>query len=151
LAGYGGVIGKVVMVSSRKISRRTFLTSISLTPAATSGLEFPIGLSFRRKRPLEEFGYGDVTLRSELHQKQLDETHAVLMELSEDSLLKPFRQMAGQSSPGVDLGGWYHYDPDYDPDTVTVGFAPGASFGRWFPRSPETTRSPVTLLREQRF
>jgi hypothetical protein len=51
-----------------------------------------------------------VTLRGELHQKQLDETHAVLMELSEDSLLKPFRQMARPPSPGVDLGGWYHYD-----------------------------------------
>lgn len=53
------------------------------------------------------------------------------MELSEDSLLKPLRQMAGQPAPGVDLGGWYHYDPDYDPNTVTTGFAPGCTFGQW--------------------
>lgn len=53
------------------------------------------------------------------------------MELSEDNLLKPFRQMAGQPAPGADLGGWYHYDPNYDPDTVTTGFAPGATFGQW--------------------
>ncbi len=83
------------------------------------------------QQPLEEFGYGDVTLASELHERQLNETHAVLMELSEDSLLKPFRQMAGQPAPGLDLGGWYHYDPDYNPDTVDVGFAPAATFGQW--------------------
>jgi DUF1680 family protein len=81
--------------------------------------------------PLKEFGYGDVTLTSELHEKQLHETHAVLMELSEDSLLKPFRQMAGQPAPGADLGGWYHYDSDYDKHPGDVGFAPSATFGQW--------------------
>ena len=81
--------------------------------------------------PLEEFGYGDVTLTSELHETQFHQSHAVLMELSEDSLLKPFRQMAGQPAPGVDLGGWYQYDPDYDPNTVEDGFAPGCAFGQW--------------------
>ncbi len=96
---------------------------------------------------LEEFGYGDVTLTSELHEKQLHETHAVLMELSEDSLLKPFRQMAGQAAPGADLGGWYHYDPDYEPNSVGVGFAPGATFGQWvsaLARSYAITNSPDT-------
>jgi uncharacterized protein len=83
------------------------------------------------QKPLKEFGYADVTLSSDPHENQLHETHAVLMELSEDSLLKPFRQMAGQPSPGADLGGWYHYDPDYDPNTVDVGFAPAATFGQW--------------------
>jgi DUF1680 family protein len=53
------------------------------------------------------------------------------MELSEDSLLKPFRQMAGQPAPGADLGGWYHYDPDYDSNSVDIGFAPSATFGQW--------------------
>jgi DUF1680 family protein len=81
--------------------------------------------------PLHEFAYGDVILASALHEQQLRETHAVLMELSEDSLLKPFRQMAGQPAPGADLGGWYHYDPDYDANMVAEGFAPGATFGQW--------------------
>jgi DUF1680 family protein len=53
------------------------------------------------------------------------------MELSEDSLLKPFRQMGGQPAPGEDLGGWYHYDPNYDWHTFDAGFAPGAPFGQW--------------------
>jgi DUF1680 family protein len=99
------------------------------------------------QRPLEEFGYGDVTLTSDLHEKQLHETHTVLMELDEDSLLKPLRQMAGQPAPGADLGGWYHYDPDYDPNTVDVGFAPACTFGQWvsaLARNYAITGSPAT-------
>ena len=37
--------------------------------------------------PLGTFGYGDVTLNSELHQQQLDNTHAVLMGLNETEWL----------------------------------------------------------------
>ena len=81
--------------------------------------------------PLEEFGYGDVALHSDLHETQLEQAHSVLMELSEDSLLKPFRQMVGQPAPGADLGGWYHYDPNYDYHTFDAGFAPSATFGQW--------------------
>jgi uncharacterized protein len=36
--------------------------------------------------PLSEFGYGDVFLSSDQHESQLMNTHAVLMELSDDSL-----------------------------------------------------------------
>jgi DUF1680 family protein len=59
-------------------------------------------------------------------------THAVLMELSEDSLLKPFREMCGLPAPGEDLGGWYHYDPhpDFSKGFDAVG-APGCTFGQW--------------------
>ncbi|HEV2575590.1 MAG TPA: beta-L-arabinofuranosidase domain-containing protein [Acidobacteriaceae bacterium] len=82
--------------------------------------------------PLSEFGYGDVFISSDLHESQLMNTHAVLMELNEDSLLKPFRQMGGMPAPGEDLGGWYHYDPDPD---FRHGFdavgAPGCTFGQW--------------------
>ena len=53
------------------------------------------------------------------------------MGLSEDSLMKPFRQMGGQSAPGEDLGGWYNYEPNYDWHTFESGFAPGAPFGQW--------------------
>jgi hypothetical protein len=80
---------------------------------------------------LEEFSYGDVTLNSALHEQQLQHTHAILMDLSEDALLKPFRQMIGQAAPGEDLGGWYRYDPNYDWHTFDAGFAPSATFGQW--------------------
>ena len=80
---------------------------------------------------LTEFGYGDVTVDSAVHQAQLQNTHDVLMNLSEDSLLKPFRQMVGQPAPGDDLGGWYNYDPNFNWHTDDAGFAPGATFVQW--------------------
>lgn len=122
-------------------------TSLAAAGAATFHLAAPVGLASFSGSPLKEFGYGDVTLHSELHDRQLRETHAVLMELSEDSLLKPFRQMAGQAAPGADLGGWYHYNPDYDSNTVDEGFAPGATFGQWvsaLARSYAIDGSPAT-------
>jgi DUF1680 family protein len=138
------------MAFSQKISRRTFLQSSSL--AAVGAVTIPAGFPVisatpSGQRPLQEFGYGDVALTSDLHEKQLHETHAVLMELSEDSLLKPLRQMAGQAAPGEDLGGWYHYDPNYNPNTVTTGFAPGCTFGQWvsaLARTYAITGSPAT-------
>jgi len=81
--------------------------------------------------PLEQFDYGDVVLASSLHEKQLEETHSVLMGLSDDSLLKPFRQMSGQTAPGEDLGGWYHYNPDHEWGKDEDGFAPSCTFGQW--------------------
>jgi DUF1680 family protein len=82
--------------------------------------------------PLAEFSYGDVLMASDLHESQLMNTHSVLMALSEDSLLKPFRQMSGMPAPGEDLGGWYRYDPDYNyQKNFDVGFAPGCHFGQW--------------------
>ena len=94
-----------------------------------------------RPAPLEEFSYRDVTLFSEPHEKQLRETRAILMNFSDDSLLKPFRQMAGQPAPGTDLGGWYHYDPDYDSENVVDGFAPSATFGQWISALARSTPS----------
>ena len=81
--------------------------------------------------PLAQFDYGDVTLNSELHQQQFDNTHAVLMGLSEDSLMKPFREMSGMPAPGEELGGWYMYKPDYDYRKDSAGLCPGGTFGQW--------------------
>ena len=120
------------MLLTHKMSRRKFVRSASLL---TAGLVTPTWFSKLAAsdpgQPLGEFGYSDVTLFSELHERQLEETHSVLMGLSEDSLLKPFRQMGGQPAPGDELGGWYKYDPNYDWHTFDAGFAPGANFGQW--------------------
>jgi hypothetical protein len=80
---------------------------------------------------LEEFGYGDVSLDGPIHEEQLRQTHAVLMGLDDDALMKPFRAMIGKPAPGEDLGGWYRYDPNYDWHTFDAGFAPSATFGQW--------------------
>lgn len=106
--------------------------------------------------PLEEFGYGDVALHSALHEQQLQQTHALLMGLSEDSLLKPFREMVGQPAPGTDLGGWYQYDANNRDHLFDIGFAPGCTFGQWISalsrsyaidRSPETREKVLRLNR----
>lgn len=81
---------------------------------------------------LAEFDYGDVTLSDGLQEQQRRATHDLLMALDEDSLLKPFRQMAGMEAPGPELGGWYRYNPDYDwRRNFDDGFAPAATFGQW--------------------
>ena len=116
------------------LSRRAFLRTASLTAAAATAphLRVPdVGGPANSQPPLQEFGYGDVAISSELHERQLRESQAVLMELSEDSLLKPLRAMAGQPAPGPELGGWYLYKPDYDFRKDDAGFAPAATFGQW--------------------
>jgi uncharacterized protein len=122
------------MVPSLEVSRRRFLQSVSM---AAAGMALP-GRWLPGKfaggpalAPLVQFDYGDVELASGPHEKQLEETHRVLMGLSDDSLLKPFRQMSGLPAPGEDLGGWYHYDPDYVWGKDTPGFAPSCTFGQW--------------------
>ncbi len=120
--------------SSLRVSRRRFIQSATLVTAGivTPSRWLPGALAAApASPPLEQFDYSDVLLASGLQEKQLAATHSVLMELSEDSLLKPFRQMVGQPSPGEDLGGWYHYDPNYDWHTFDAGFTPAATFGQW--------------------
>lgn len=86
----------------------------------------------RASETLTEFGYGDVSIASDAHEAQLHNTQSVLMSLSDDSLLMPFRQMADMPAPGVELGGWYAYRPDYDyRKNFDEGFAPGCHFGQW--------------------
>jgi uncharacterized protein len=117
-----------------KLSRRRFVQSASIV---TAGLAIPSRLfseilaGAAARQPLEQFDYADVSLESDPHEKQLAETHVVLMGLSDDSLLKPFRQMSGQPAPGDDLGGWYHYSPDYVWGKDEDGFAPSCTFGQW--------------------
>src|SRR5579859_4598773 len=117
-----------------KASRRKFLQSVSF---AAVGMAMPRGRLWAKPvlglplAPLGQFDYAQVDLASEAHEKQLDETHSVLMGLNDDSLLKPFRQMSGQPAPGEDLGGWYHYNPDYQWGKDRDGFAPSCTFGQW--------------------
>ncbi len=112
------------------ITRRRFLqsTPLLLGAAAAFSTSSP---AFESSAPLEEFDYGSISLAGELHHRQFENTHAVLMGLSDDALLKPFRLMAGQPAPGEDIGGWYRYDPNYDWHTFDAGFAPSATFGQW--------------------
>jgi hypothetical protein len=81
--------------------------------------------------PLAQVAYSQVTVTSPLHRAQIENTQTVLAGISDDSLMKPFRMMAGQPAPGVEIGGWYEYLADYNYKTGDAGLSPGASFGQW--------------------
>jgi uncharacterized protein len=70
---------------------------------------------------LSLFDYAQVYLPPGPLQSQVDNCREVLLELSEDRLLRPFRIREGLPAPGADLGGWYDAN----------GFAPGHAFGQW--------------------
>jgi DUF1680 family protein len=70
---------------------------------------------------LQEFAYGDVSLAPGKMQDQFEQTQSVLMGISDDSMLRPWRQRAGQLAVGTPLGGWYDEG----------GFAPGETTGQW--------------------
>jgi DUF1680 family protein len=117
-----------------RLSRRTLLlgaaavTAATLQPARAWSM-FTAGLP--ASAPLEEFNYDQITILGERQQAQTANVRAILLGLDEDSLLKPFREMSGLPGPGVSLGGWYAWNPNYDFHHDDVGFAPGHSFGQW--------------------
>ena len=116
-----------------QMSRRRLLQIGALATAGSfAGGAHASGDEPRAAEPLTEFAYRAVSIASEPHEAQLSNTQSVLMSLSDDSLLMPFRQMAGLPAPGVELGGWYAYRPDYDyRKNFDEGFAPGCHFGQW--------------------
>ena len=116
------------MRSGKLVDRRHFLRSTVLAAGAAAmcfredarhGLFAEV--SGHASDRLQEFGYGDITFTPGIEDEQLNRTHAVLMGLSDDELLKPFRVRAGIASPGADLGGWYD----------AFAYAPGHTFGQW--------------------
>lgn len=110
-----------------RLDRRRFLT-LSLGAAAATRLP---AADLPATKPLRSPHYNQVTVSSERHLAQQRNAQAILMGLSDDSLLKPFRAMAAQPAPGVDIGGWYQYLPTYDYQHGDAGFAPGHCFGQW--------------------
>ena len=84
-----------------------------------------------RATPLDEFGYDQIAVHGALQTAQRENVTAVLLGLGEDSLLKPFRAMAGRPAPGRSLGGWYAWKPDFDFHHDDAGFAPASTFGQW--------------------
>lgn len=113
----------------RSLSRRTFVKA-GIGAAAATGLH-RTAFASPADAPLKEVDYSQVTLTSPIHLAQRENTHSVLMGLSNDALLKPFRAMVGMPAPGDNLGGWYEYKADYNYKKDDAGFAPSATFGQW--------------------
>ncbi|HMD72762.1 MAG TPA: beta-L-arabinofuranosidase domain-containing protein [Steroidobacteraceae bacterium] len=104
------------------MTRRRLLAAGAL--AAGGGLKASYGcraLAQRDALPLTQLNYGQVQLLAGPLERQARENHRLVLNLDEDSLLRPFRVRAGMAAPGQDLGGWYD----------TYAFAPGATFGQW--------------------
>ena len=81
--------------------------------------------------PLTQFDYKDVQLLDGPMLVQFQQNHALFLNLNEDSILKPFRQLSGLPAPGEDLGGWYSPSPLFDPPKNMTGYVPGHTFGQW--------------------
>jgi hypothetical protein len=116
---------------NQSVSRRRFLQASGMAAAAAGLRGSALALEVAGERPLDEVGYSQVTVKSALHLAQLENTHGILMGISNDSLLKPLRMMAGLDAPGEDLGDWYSYRADYNPSTDSVGFAASCNYGQW--------------------
>jgi hypothetical protein len=119
----------------QKTSRRVFLRDGSAFAAAAAvlrnarALEVPV--SVPTTTPLTQFGYGDVQLLDGPMLVQFRQNHSLFLSLNEDSLLKPFRQLAGRPAPGEDMGGWYSPSELFDPPKNMTGYIPGHSFGQY--------------------
>ena len=117
-------------------TRRTFLKSSAALAASTAVLRnanafaAPIAVT-TTATPLTQFGYKDVQLLDGPMLVQFQQNHALFLNLNEDSMLKPFRQLSGQPAPGEDLGGWYSPSPLFDPPKNMTGYVPGHTFGQW--------------------
>ncbi len=81
--------------------------------------------------PLSQFEYKDVQLLDGPMLEQFKHNHSLFLNLNEDSMLKPFRQLSGLPAPGEDMGGWYSPSPLFDPPKNMTGYIPGHSFGQY--------------------
>jgi hypothetical protein len=103
-----------------ELSRREFFAGAgAMLVAARSGIA-SVTASVAPTQ-LEEFDYGQVQLTAGALKQQYDRIHAHYLALNNDSLLKVYRERAGISAPGAEMGGWYDAD----------GFVPGHGLGQY--------------------
>ncbi|MGA1982453.1 MAG: beta-L-arabinofuranosidase domain-containing protein [Acidobacteriaceae bacterium] len=101
-----------------RLSRRSFVKAAAAFAASPPLTAIPLS---DLREPLRQFEYADVQLTGGPLAEQYDALHAHYLALSNDRLLKVYRQRAGLPAPGKDMGGWYDLD----------GFVPGHSLGQY--------------------
>ena len=119
-------------------SRRHFLKASAALAAGTAVLRGTPVFALTDKpivtlvpTQLMQFAYADVQLLDGPMLEQFHHNVDLFLNLPDDNLLKPFRQLAGQPAPGEDMGGWYSPSPDFDPPHNMTGYVPGHSFGQY--------------------
>lgn len=101
------------------LTRRTFLKTAAAAAVARPLLSSASPLNSRE--PLQELPYSAVQLTAGPFAQHYELIHAHYLSLSNDRLLKVYRQRAGLPAPGEDMGGWYDLN----------GFVPGHSLGQY--------------------
>ena len=106
-------------MNTRSPSRRSFLKSVAA--AAALARTSPLVALDASREVLRQLPYSAVTLTGGPFKEHYDRIHAHYLALSNDRLLKVYRQRAGLPAQGADMGGWYDTD----------GFVPGHSLGQY--------------------
>ena len=101
---------------SMNFTRRSFMKTAAAFAAAPV-----LAGALDEREPIKQFDYADVRLTSGPLAEHYQAMHAHYLSLSNDRLLKVYRQRAGLPAPGRDMGGWYDYN----------GFVPGHSLGQY--------------------
>jgi hypothetical protein len=119
-------------------NRREFLKTTAALAAGTTVMRSNATMAMGVRTPtaaqaskLAQFDYADVQLLDGPMLEQFQHNVSLFLNLPDDNLLKPFRQLAGQSAPGEDMGGWYTPSKDFDPPGNLTGYIPGHSFGQY--------------------
>ena len=118
----------------KKIDRRTFVKKGAFLSAALgsrASLYSQTRSASERLTQLSQFRYSEVELMEGPLLDQFRHNHDLFLNLKEDGLLKPFRQLSGQPAPGEDMGGWYSPSNKFDPPKDMTGYVPGHSFGQY--------------------
>ncbi len=102
------------------LTRRTFLQSAAAVAAAPKAILAAPSPAATRE-PLRQLPYSSVQLTGGPFAQQYDALHAHYLALSNDRILKVYRQRANLPAPGADMGGWYD----------TEGFVPGHGLGQY--------------------
>ncbi len=107
---------------SRRAMIRCLACTVTATPFATlSGRALDKAAPATGRELVHEFPYGAVRLTGGRLKQQFDRIHTHYLALSNDRLLKVFRQRVGLPAPGPDMGGWYDAN----------GFVPALTFGQY--------------------
>ena len=105
-----------------KMNRRSFVkTAAQATAALATAPRLVASTGTASREPLRQFDYAAVQLTGGPFAAQYDALRAHYLALSNDRLLKVYRQRAGLPAPGRDMGGWYDLD----------GFVPGHTLGQY--------------------
>lgn len=103
------------------LTRRTFVKSAAAATALSTTRPLLSAMPAPTREPLQELPYTAVQLTGGPLAQQYNAVHAHYLSLSNDRLLKVYRQRARLPAPGPDMGGWYDLN----------GFVPGHSLGQY--------------------